>query len=71
MIKKMNGEYFRIEWMLDKLQLAAFHVVEETQSYFLLESIITMMFSTIKGPVVGANAEKHIKRYTCIWKSPT
>ena len=27
----MNGKFFRLEWMLDKLQLAAFHVGDKTK----------------------------------------
>jgi len=50
--------------MLDKLQLAAFHVGDKTKSYFLLETIITMMFGTVKGPIVGPNAEEHSKNLT-------
>lgn len=47
--------------MLDKLQLAAFHVGDKTKSYFLLETIIMMMIGTIKGPVIGANVEENSK----------
>lgn len=53
--------------MLDKLQLAAFHVGDKTKSYFLLETIITMMIGTIKGPVIGANVEENSKNI-CTWK---
>ena len=63
----MNGEFFRLKWMLDKLQLAAFHVGDKTKSYFLLETIIMMMIGTIKGPVIGANVEENSKNI-CTWK---
>ena len=53
--------------MLDKLQLDAFHMGDKTKSYFLLETIITTMIGTIKGPVVGANVEENSKNI-CTWK---